>query len=192
MDPTRFDALTRQFIVSHSRRRLLSGALSIVAGLLSAGEGQAKRHRTAKRAQRQVKAGKTKCRGPGHSCEGRQANSCCAGLACVASARGSARRCTPCAAEGASCAGDEACCGGGCCRDALIDPVGTCCASQDRCCGRDCCTAGEACDFRFLMCVPCTPEGECQNPVPFCVCCPGLGIVCDETGCRCVPKPGTA
>src|SRR3712207_7554674 len=50
------------------------------------------------------------------------------------------------------------------------------CASWDRCCGGDCCTEGEVCDFRFLMCVPCTPEGECQNPVPFCNCCPGLEI----------------
>jgi len=188
MDPTRFDALTRQLVASHSRRRLLSGALGIVAGLLGAGESQAKRHRTAKRAQRQVSAGKTKCRRAGRSCQGRRAKICCPGLACVGSDRGSARRCTPCSAEGASCAGDEACCGGVCCRDELINPVGTCCASRDRCCGGDCCTEGEVCDFRFLMCVPCTPEGECQNPVPFCNCCPGLEIVCDETGCRCVPR----
>jgi hypothetical protein len=172
MDPTRFDFLTRGLVASQSRRGLLGGALGVLAGLLAAPESEAKHHRKAKNEQakneqRQGEAAKTKCRRAGHYCQGKQAETCCAGLACVASDRGSARRCTPCAAEGASCAGDEACCGRVCCRDELIDPVGTCCASRDRCCGSHCCTAGQACDQRFLMCVACTAEGgDLPEPRP--------------------------
>jgi hypothetical protein len=184
--------------VLQSRRGLLGGVLGFLAAVMGAQEGKAKRKRPKTesrketiRTKRHVTASVKKCRQAGHSCEGNQADTCCAGLACVASDRGSARRCTPCAAEGASCAGDEACCGGVCCRDELIDPVGTCCASRDRCCGRDCCTEGEVCDQRFLMCVPCQKEEDfCQ--IPFCNCCPGLEILCDEAGCRCVPESAIA
>jgi hypothetical protein len=196
MDARHLDALTKRFTDPRSRRRLLGGVLGFLTGVVGAQEGEAKRKRPRSRyrkqtrwTKRQVTASAKKCRRAGAPCEGKQAETCCAGLACVASDRGSARRCTPCAAERASCASDEACCGRVCCRDELIDSVGTCCASRDRCCGSHCCTTGQACDQRFLMCVTCTAEGEtCQNPVPFCVCCAGLELTCDEAGCRCVPS----
>jgi len=185
MDAGQFDRLAKVLSSGATRRRLVTGLGStILTGLIGVPDAAAKR-------KRHVSASTKKCRQVGAPCEGNQAETCCAGLACVTSDRGSARRCTPCAAEGASCAGGEACCGGVCCRDELIDPVGTCCASRDRCCGRDCCTEGEVCDQRFLMCVPCQKEEDfCQ--VPFCNCCPGLEITCDEAGCRCVPEPVTA
>jgi len=193
MDARHFDALTKRLPEPWSRRGLLGGVLGFLTGVVGTQEGEAKRKRPRSKnrkqtrwTKRQVTASAKKCRQAGHSCQGDQADTCCAGLVCTATDRRSARRCTACAAEEASCAGDEACCSGMCCRDELIDPVGTCCTSQDRCCGSHCCTEGEACDQRFLMCVPCTKEGECQNPVPFCVCCPGLDLTCDEAGCSCV------
>ena len=167
------------------------GLLTGVAGTRD-GEATRKRKRTTSRqltirTKRQVTASVKKCRQAGAPCEGHQADRCCAGLACAESARGSARRCTPCAAEGASCASDEACCGGACCRTE-ISPDGVCCASRESCCGSQCCPAGQACAQRELQCVVCTKEGEvCQNRVPFCTCCPGLDLVCDGLRCTCVP-----
>jgi hypothetical protein len=182
MDAGRFDRLAKVLSSDATRRRLVTG---FGAGILTGRFGFLDAAATRKR---HVSTSTKKCRRVGAPCEGKQVESCCAGLICRASDRGSARRCTPCAAEGASCATDEACCGGVCCRDELIDPVGTCCASQDQCCGSHCCTAGQACDSKFLMCVACTAEGEtCVFPVPFCVCCAGLTLTCDEAGCTCVP-----
>ena len=296
MDPTRFDHLTRLLSASPSRRRLLGGALGVLAAVLGAPEGEAKRKpaRRPKRKRREShsevvqngcaqlcqlifpkdKRGQQQClafaashpeicnclsfcrrvyrtnlsqqlaclkaatKGSGiclqcgadperfchgtcctapQTCGGGGTPGICGSPACTPTtcvAQGKTcgpipdgcggtiscgtcpvnmvcqdGQCATCATEGSPCAGDGVCCGGVCCRDELIDPVGTCCASRNRCCGRDCCTEGEACDQRFLMCVPCTKEGECQNPVPFCVCCPGLDLLCDGEGCRCVPKP---
>lgn len=174
MDAERFDSLSKRFATLRSRRGVLGSALAALAALAAGG----------------TRAGAAKgCRAAGHPCGENQ--TCCPGLDCRVIGPGAARRCTPCAAEGASCAGDEACCGGVCCRDELIDPIGTCCAGGDRCCGRACCTDGEVCDQRFLMCVACQHEGDfCQ--VPFCNCCLGLAIVCDESGCRCAPEPAPA
>jgi hypothetical protein len=192
MDAGNFDAWTKRLTDTWSRRGLLGGMLGFLALVLGVQKGETKRTRprTNDRKQtgsrkRQARISAKKCRAVGHPCNEKQ--TCCPGLGCDVIGPGAVRRCTPCAAEGAACTGDEACCGEGCCRDELIDPVGTCCGRRDRCCGRDCCTEGEACDQRFLMCVPCTPEGACQNPVPFCVCCPGLDLICDGGLCRCVP-----
>jgi hypothetical protein len=187
LDAGWFDRLAKVLSSGATRRRVVIrlGA-TILTGRFGFSGAEAKRKRHGST------SAKT-CRRVGAPCEGNQTETCCAGLVCLASDRGSARRCTPCASQGAACAGDKACCGGVCCRDELIDPVGTCCASRDRCCGSHCCTAGQACDQRFLMCVACTAEGEtCVNPVPFCVCCAGLQLSCDEAGCRCVPESVTA
>jgi hypothetical protein len=185
MDARHFDALTKRLTEPQSRRGLLGGAFGVLTGILGAQQGQAKSKRLQKGSTRgQANASAKKCRKTGHPCNEKQ--TCCPGLGCVASDRGSARRCAPCSFEGASCTGDEACCSGVCCINEGIDPVGVCCASRDHCCGGDCCIEGEVCDFRFLMCVRCqTEEDFCQ--VPFCNCCPGLEIRCDEAGCRCVP-----
>ena len=185
MDAGRFDRLAKVLGSSATRRRLVTGLGStILTGRLGFPDAAAKR-------KRHVSASTTKCCPVGAPCEGKQAERCCAGLVCLASDRGSVRRCTPCAAEGASCASDEACCGGVCCGDELIDPIGTCCASQDRCCGSHCCTGELVCDSRFLMCVHCSKEGEfCESPFFFC--CPGLGLTCDVDLQQCVPEAATA
>ena len=197
MDAGTFDAWTKRLANTRSRRRLLGGMLGFLALSLGVQTGETKRTRPRTNDRKQTgsrqwltRISAKKCRAAGHRCTKKQ--TCCPGLACRRIRPGAVRRCTPCAAEGASCAGDAACCGKACCRDELINPVGTCCGDRDRCCGGDCCTEGEACDQRFLMCVPCTPEGECQNPVPFCVCCPGLDLICDGGLCRCVPEPVAA
>jgi hypothetical protein len=195
MDPTRFDHLTKLLAESRSRRGLLSGALGVLGGVLTAQAGEAKRKRRGnnyrnrnqqRSPKRQAKASAKTCRAAGHPCEGKQ--TCCPGLGCSASDPGEARRCTPCAAEGSSCVGDAECCDGACCRREGIDPVGVCCGSRDRCCGSACCTGELVCDFRFEMCVRCSKEGEfCQ--IPFFFCCPGLGLTCDVDLAQCVPEP---
>jgi hypothetical protein len=188
MDARNFDALTKHLTNPRSRRGLLGSVLGFLTVVIGVQEGKAKRKRPKTesrkgtiRTKRQVTASVKKCRPAGAPCEGNQADLCCARLACTESDRGSARRCTPCAAEGASCAGDEACCGGACCLG--LNPVGVCCASRDRCCGGDCCVGERrVCDFRFTMCVTCRTAGEFCNELI--VCCPGLR--CDVSGGACI------
>jgi hypothetical protein len=190
-----FDALTKRFTDTRSRRGLLGGMLGFLALILGVQKGETKRTRprTNDRKQtgsrkRQARISAKKCRAHGHPCTEKQ--TCCPGLGCVARDRGSARRCTPCAAEGASCTGDEACCRGVCCINEGIDPVGTCCTSRARCCGRECCTEGKACSITFNTCAVCTTEGGSCFPSS-CVCCPGLEITCEGPTCTCVPEPAT-
>jgi len=173
MDPARLDTLARTLATTPRRRVLKFAATSALLALL--GRSRAAAHHKPKH-----------CAALGKHCG---ANKGC----CDADATCQGGTCHRCTAEEATCTDDAGCCGGVCCRDELIDPVGTCCASQDQCCGSHCCTTGQACDFRFLMCVACTAEGEtCVNPVPFCVCCAGLDLTCEGEDCKCVPKPGTA
>ena len=111
MDAGRFDRLAKVLRSDATRRRLVTGlGASILTGRFGFPDAAAKR-------KRQVSTSAKKCRQVGAPCEGKQAESCCAGLVCSASDRGSARRCTPCASQGSSCASDEACCGELVCSD---------------------------------------------------------------------------
>jgi hypothetical protein len=163
MDAENFDAWTIRLTHPRSRRGLLGGVLGFLTGVIGAQEGEAKRTRArtthrdrtqTRRRKRQALASAMKCRAVGHPCGERQ--TCCPGLGCTASDRGSARRCTPCAAEGAYCASDEDCCGELVCDDRFPFCV-TCEKEEDFCqipfC--NCCPGLEiTCDETGCRCVP--------------------------------------
>ena len=189
MHPTRFDALTRRLSAPQSRRSLLGGALGLLAGMLTAPEGEATRtrhpvkherrhtHRGAqKRTQRPVETAKKSCRPAGHPCEGNQDGSCCPGLVCVASGPGTAKRCTPCPVGTVAHQGQ--CCTPGTC------PPGSCGSPPDNCgnslaCGT-CSSAVEVCVTN--QCVPCgLPDEPCCAGDQ----CLSADLVC--SGGHCVP-----
>jgi hypothetical protein len=120
---------------------------------------------------------KKRCADLGKHCSGKKP-------CCDADATCQERRCIACAVVSAPCREDAECCGGVCCINAGIDPVGSCCSSQERCCGSACCTGERGvCDFRFLMCVTCHGADDFCNELT--VCCPGLR--CDVGAQKCVP-----
>ena len=181
MHPTRFDALTRRLSAPQSRRSLLGGALGLLAGMLTAPEGEATRtrhpveherrptHRGAqKRKQRLVETAKKACRLAGHPCEGNQDGSCCPGLVCVASGPGTAKRCTPCGSP------NKPCCAGDQCLSADV----VCSGGQCVPCGHrgNLCCAGVPCVSSLDICV----DGQCES-----VNCGGGGERCCPDGIIC-------
>jgi hypothetical protein len=103
MDAAQFDRLTRALRSGTNRRSLLTGlGAGVLAGLVAPLASAAKREHRAtkhrqdtKRRKRQIEVTKKTCRPAGHPCEGNQSENCCAGLDCVDSGPGAARRCTP-------------------------------------------------------------------------------------------------
>jgi hypothetical protein len=172
VDNSRFDQFTRIFALSRSRRTILKTlAGSVFGGALGlAGLGGG------------VEA-KPTCRDEGHPCEGNQ--TCCDGLVCVASGRGTAKRCNRCPNGQIACGGKciGACVASDACHAAgVCDPkTGTCTnppvAAGTPCGGDNPCNGGGTCDG----------AGTCQAGTPM-EC--GPCQACDPADGNCRPDAG--
>jgi hypothetical protein len=129
-----FDALARRLARAHSRRSMLKNLGAVALGAMGLARISG------------VEA-KPSCRNEGHPCEGNQ--TCCDGLACIASGPGSALRCTVCP-TGTTLV-DGACVSESACDDGIqngdetdVDCGGSCapCADGKMCLGDQDCASG--------------------------------------------------